>query len=56
VKVFEEKYPGMLGTWKSTQESINLYAEITNDIKMAVLKLENEAYKRETMNSFNFVI
>jgi hypothetical protein len=56
VKEFEEKYPGMLSTWKSTSETINLYAEITRDIRIAVLKLESEAYKRDTMNSFNFVI
>lgn len=36
----------MLESWRSTEEGIQLYAEITNDIKKAVLKLEAEAWGR----------
>lgn len=40
---FKGKHPEEdLSSWKSTAESIQLYAEITNDIREAVLKLEKE--------------
>ena len=46
VNSFRNKYPGVLESWRSTEEGIQLYAEITNDIRKAVLKLEAEAWGR----------
>lgn len=44
---FRVEHPGILESWRSTQETIDLYATITKDIKVAVLKLEAEAWNRE---------
>lgn len=48
MNLFRAKNPGVLESWRSTEEGIQLYAEITNDIKKAVLILEAEAWNRET--------
>jgi hypothetical protein len=46
VLAFKAQHPGVLESWRSTEEGIQLYAEITNDIRKAVLKLEAEAWNR----------
>lgn len=46
VEAFRAQHPGVLESWRSTEEGIQLYAEITNDIKKAVLTLEAEAWGR----------
>ena len=43
VEEFKKKYPGMLDNWRSTPESIALYAELTRDVEVEMLKLEAEA-------------
>jgi hypothetical protein len=43
---FRAKYPGMLDSWQSTAETIDLYVEITNDIYMAMLSIEKEAWPK----------
>eukprot|EP01041_Mallomonas_annulata_P009925 gene9925-20640_t len=47
IQAFNEKYPGILKSWQSTPETISLYTELTNDIRIEVLKLEAEAWNRE---------
>lgn len=43
---FRVKYPGMLDSWQSTAETIDLYVEITNDIYTAMLEIEKEAWPK----------
>lgn len=47
VEQFKLKHPNMLNQWRSTAETIELYCEITNEIRNKVLLLEAEAYGRE---------
>jgi len=45
IRSFRQSHPGMLDTWNSyTRENLELYAEITNEIRVAVLELEFEAW------------
>lgn len=44
---FERTYPGQLGKWTSTFETIYLYKDITDEIRSQVLELEAEAYGRK---------
>ena len=43
---FNELHPGMLNTWSSTTETLELYMDITADIYRAVKKLEDEAWPK----------
>lgn len=43
IEKFREAYPNSIKSWYSTVESIQLYTDITNDIRQAVLKLEKES-------------
>lgn len=49
INAFNEKYPDMLKSWTSTPETINLYSELTDDIRTEMLKLEAEAWGRSPM-------
>lgn len=44
---FHSKYPDDLKDWKTTLRKIELYREITAEIRQKVLELEAKAYKRE---------
>ena len=44
---FKEKYPGSLDVWQSSTNTIKLYNEITEELRISMLKLESEAYNRK---------
>jgi len=47
IKAFREKHPGTLDSWQSSAEAIELYMEITNEVRKKVLVLELEAREAE---------
>ena len=40
---FRNRHPGMLDEWRTTLDTLELYAEIVYDIKKSMLLLEKEA-------------
>jgi hypothetical protein len=45
IRAFRAAHPGMLDSWDCNSEAnINLYAEITREIRRSVLELEMEAW------------
>ena len=47
INKFRHKYPGILGNWRTTLESLELYYEIVYDIRNSLLLLEKEANTKE---------
>jgi monolysocardiolipin acyltransferase len=43
IEKFRATHPGVLENWTSTSESLALYAEITNELRTAMLGIEKEA-------------
>ena len=47
VEKFHKEYPGLLSQWRSSWPTLQLYKEITEEIRLKVLELEAEAYGRK---------
>lgn len=51
LRAFHERYPHELSSWKSTLIKIQLYREITEELRQKLLELEKEAYPRDSLIS-----
>jgi hypothetical protein len=58
VAEFRRRYPGKLDEWRSSLESLKLYAEITKEIRTAILQLEAKAWRRgyQLANTTDFIM
>ena len=48
---FKKKHPGMLDSWSSSRECLELYEQLTELVRKEVVKLEAESFKRDPVTN-----